>query len=131
MQVKLVKLHERLTPEGFFFDEEGTRQAIAKTQFPVFSKFYPDPAHQDPFSGVTDNSHPDDWEFKCNSMDVVDGYLVGEVEFITNLNRALTHTEKYVFFARVMPIGGERQMSISGSTFRDYYFSSVAHRAIA
>lgn len=130
MRVNLIKLYEPLTPERFFFDEPEVRKAIARTEFPIISMTKVQ-AHENPFDGnMFDRPVRTIIEFRCTGMDVVDGYLVGDLEFSITPCRPTTHPEKYHFFARVFPINS-KQMSVSNRVFTDFFFSSVDFREIA
>lgn len=135
MKVQLIKLVEKMTPQGFYFSEEAVEKAITRTSFPVYSRHYPEgQTITEMMSGVNRiEDHPDDWEFRCTHMWIEDGYLVGDVEFLISPCRASKHPEKYVFFARVAPRDTTGQITVDQhkGTFEDFYFSSVAHRAIA
>ena len=123
LKVKLIELNAPLTPEGFMFTEKAALDGLKTTLFPVRSN----QRQKDLFEQETG---PEVIEFQCTSMAVEDGWLVGEVEFNVPASRPATRPDEYRFFARVMPNGGSRDMSVNNQTrsFVDFHYSSVGFR---
>jgi len=129
MKAKLIQLDEPLTAQGYRFTETAILDAIAKTEFPVMAIQYREINH--PLKGMMGGIEPtvadDALEFMCTRMWVEDGWLMGELEFLTT-TRLETHPDEYKFFARVYPLGDGVQVDLNTKSFHNFNFSSVGYR---